>query len=62
MLLDLLRGQILPKMHVARGNFDLLPFWTVFGLKILPALAGRASKMAITRAKRAAPRLIASGI
>ena len=31
MLFDLVRGQILPKMHVAPGNRDLLPFWAVFG-------------------------------
>ena len=27
---------IWPKMHVAPGNRDLLPFWAVFGLKTLP--------------------------
>ena len=40
-------------MHVSPGNRDLLPFWTVFGLKTLPAVVGRASKIAITRASRA---------
>ena len=33
MVFDLVHGQILPKMHVALGNRNLLPFWTVFGLK-----------------------------
>ena len=36
MVFDLVLGQILPKMHVAVGNRDLLPFWTVFGLKTPP--------------------------
>ena len=52
MLFSLVLTQIGPEMHVAPGNRDLLPFWAVSGLKTLPALAGRASKMAITRASR----------
>ena len=52
MLFDVVRGQILPKMHVAVGNRDLLPFWTVFDLKTPPVVARGASKMAITQASR----------
>ena len=36
MVFELVRGQILPKMHVALGNRDLLPFGAVFGLKTPP--------------------------
>ena len=36
-------------MHVAPGNRDLLPFWVFFGLKTSPAVAGRVTKIAITR-------------
>ena len=36
MLFDLVRGQILQKMHIAPGNRDLLPFWAVVGLKTPP--------------------------
>ena len=40
MIFDLVRRQILPKMHVAPGNRDLLLFWAVFGLKT-PTGGGR---------------------
>ena len=50
MIFDLVRGQILRKLHVAPGNRDSLPFWTVCGLKTRSVVAGRASKRAITRA------------
>ena len=42
MLFDLVRGQIWPKMHIAPGNRNLLPFWAVFGLKT-PHGGGRSS-------------------
>ena len=35
-LSDLVRAKILPKMHIAPGNRDLLPFCAVFGLKTPP--------------------------
>ena len=40
MLFDLFCRQIFPKMHVAPGNRDLLPFWAVFGL-ITPLSSGK---------------------
>ena len=40
--------QHLLKMHVAPGNRYVLPFWVFLGLKA-PAVAGRVTKMAITR-------------
>ena len=36
MLFDLVRGPILPKMHVAPGHCNGLPCWPVFGLKTPP--------------------------
>ena len=36
LLFDLVSRQILPKVHVASEKRDLLPFWTVFGLKTPP--------------------------
>ena len=42
MLFDLVRPQILPKMHVAPGNRNLMPCRAVFGLKTPPG-GGRSS-------------------